>query len=77
MTICWRRAAGVLLLLAPGAISCRAVELKVSRDLLRRALAGSTAATGFKVTLERLKVHSILIQGDALVVDADGDVSVK
>lgn len=46
-------------------------------DLLRKALAGSAAATGFKVTLERLKVHSILIQGDALVVDVDGDVSVK
>lgn len=46
-------------------------------DLLRKALAGSTAATGFKVTLDRLRVHSILIEGDALVVDVDGDVSVK
>jgi hypothetical protein len=46
-------------------------------DLLRKALAGSTTATGFKVTLDRLKVHSILIQGDALVVDVDGAVSVK
>jgi hypothetical protein len=27
--------------------------------------------------LERLKIHSIQIQGDALVVDVDGDLSVK
>jgi hypothetical protein len=46
-------------------------------DLLRKALEGSTASSGYKVTLERLKIHSIQIQGDALVVDADGDLSVK
>ncbi len=46
-------------------------------DLLRKALDGSTASSGYKVTLERLKIHSIQIQGDALVVDADGDLSVK
>ena len=46
-------------------------------DLLRKALEGSTASSGYKVTLERLKIHSIQIQGDALVVDVDGDLSVK
>jgi hypothetical protein len=46
-------------------------------DLLRKALAGSTASSGYKVTLDRLKVHSMQIQGDALVVDVDGDLSVK
>jgi hypothetical protein len=46
-------------------------------DLLRKALAGSAASSGYKVTLERLKVHSIVIQGDALVVDVDGDLSVQ
>ncbi len=46
-------------------------------DLLRNALDGSTASSGYKVTLERLKIHSIQIQGDALVVDVDGDLSVK
>jgi hypothetical protein len=46
-------------------------------DLLRRALAGSTGSSGYKVTLDRLKVHSIVIQGDALVVDVDGDLSVR
>lgn len=46
-------------------------------DLLRKALEGSTASSGYKVTLDRLKIHSIVIQGDALVVDVDGDISVK
>jgi len=52
--------------------------LKVNAaDLLRKALEGSTASSGYKVTLERLKIHSIQLQGDALVVDVDGDLSVK
>jgi hypothetical protein len=46
-------------------------------DLLRKALEGSTASSGYKVSLERLKIHSVQIQGDALVVDADGDLSVQ
>jgi hypothetical protein len=46
-------------------------------DLLRKALAGSTATSGYKVTLDRLKIHSIVIDGDALVVDLDADLSVK
>jgi len=46
-------------------------------DLLRKALVGSTASSGYKVTLERLKIHSIVIQGDNLVVDVDGALSVR
>ena len=46
-------------------------------DLLRKALADSTVTSGFKVTLDRLKIHSIIIDGDSLVVDVDGDLSVK
>jgi len=46
-------------------------------DLLRKALEGSTAASGYKITLDRLKIHSIQISGDSLVVDVDGDLSVK
>jgi hypothetical protein len=46
-------------------------------DLLRKALEGSTATSGYKVSLERLKVHSMAIEGDVLVVDVDGDISVK
>ena len=46
-------------------------------DLLRQALTGSTAASGYKVSLERLKIHSVQIVGDKLVVEADGDISVE
>jgi hypothetical protein len=46
-------------------------------DLLRKALIGSTATSGYKVDLDRLKIHSMQIEGDALVVDVDGDLSVK
>jgi hypothetical protein len=46
-------------------------------DLLRKALEGSTLTSGYKVTLEKLKVHSMQIDGETLVVDVDGDISVK
>jgi hypothetical protein len=46
-------------------------------DVLRKALEGSTLSTGYKLSLDRLKIHSMTIQGDFLVVDVDGDMSVK
>jgi hypothetical protein len=46
-------------------------------ELLRKALEGSTASSGYKVSLERLKIHSVQVEDDALVVDADGDISVQ
>jgi len=46
-------------------------------DLLRKALADSTATSGYKVSLDRLKIHSVQIEGDELVVDVDADLSVK
>jgi hypothetical protein len=46
-------------------------------DVLRKALEGSTLTTGYKLRLDRLKIHSMVIQGDWLVVDVDGDMSVK
>jgi len=46
-------------------------------DVLRKALEGSTLTTGYKLTLDRLKIHSMQIQGDFLIVDVDGDMSVK
>jgi len=53
-------------------------KMKVNAgELLRKALEGSTATSGYKVTLDRLKIHSIQITGDTLVVDVDGDISVK
>ncbi|MGO9336745.1 MAG: hypothetical protein ACLPY1_04470 [Terracidiphilus sp.] len=46
-------------------------------DLLRKAMGNSTATSGYKVSLERLKIHSVQIQGDDLVVDVDGDIGIK
>lgn len=46
-------------------------------DLLRKALAGSTAASGYKIGLSRLRILSIQVVGDKLVVEADGDLSVE
>jgi hypothetical protein len=46
-------------------------------DLMRKALADSTATSGYKVTLDRLQIRSIQIDGDDLVVDVDGGLGVK
>jgi len=46
-------------------------------DLLRKALEGSASTAGYKVTLDRLKIHSIQVAGDWLIVDVDGDLSVQ
>jgi hypothetical protein len=55
----------------PGSMSFNAAEL------LRKALIDSTATSGYKVNLDRLKIHSVQIEGDNIVVDVDGDLSVK
>ena len=52
-------------------------RLHVTTDLLRKALEGSTTSSGYKVSMERLKIHSVQVQGDALVVDADGDIRMQ
>lgn len=53
-------------------------SLKVNAaDLLRKALVNSTATSGYQVTLDRLKIHSIEIEGDDVVIDVDGAISVK
>jgi len=46
-------------------------------ELMRKALEGSTASSGYKVTLEKLKIHSMELEGDTMVVDADADIAVK
>jgi hypothetical protein len=46
-------------------------------DLLRKALEGSTASSGYKVTLDSLKIHSIQTQGDKLIVDVDATIGIK
>jgi hypothetical protein len=50
-------------------------------DVMRKALEGSTLTTGYKLSLDRLKIHSMVVTsgvgGDWLVLDVDGDLSVK
>ena len=46
-------------------------------ELIRELLAKSAEATGYDVKLDNLKVHSMQVSGDALVVDFDGDLSVQ
>lgn len=46
-------------------------------DLLRKALADSTVSSGYAVNLSRFRILSIHVQGDNLVVEADGDITVK
>ena len=46
-------------------------------DLIRQLLLKSAEATGYDVRLDNLKVHSMQVSGDALVVDFDGDLSVQ
>jgi hypothetical protein len=45
-------------------------------NLMSQLLAQSVAATGFKLRLESLKLHSMLVQQDALIVDVDAGLSV-
>lgn len=46
-------------------------------DQLRQVFSKSTEATGYSMSLDRLLIHSMAVQTDALVIDVDGEVSVK
>jgi hypothetical protein len=46
-------------------------------EMLRKALEGSALTSGYKVSLDRLKIHSMTLEGDSIVVDVDGDISVN
>jgi len=52
-------------------------EMKINAaDLMRKVLGQSVAATGYTLTLDMLKLHSMLVDHNALVLDADADMSV-
>jgi hypothetical protein len=52
-------------------------QMKVNAaDLMRQLLTRSTEATGYNLSLTSLKMHSMLVEGDSLVVDADGGMNV-
>ena len=53
-------------------------EMKVNlADLLRDSIADSVKSTGFDLKLRSLKLHSMQVSGDTLVVDLDGDLDVR
>jgi hypothetical protein len=46
-------------------------------DLMRKLLSQSAASTGYTITLDTLKLHSMLVDHEALVVDVDAGMSIE
>jgi hypothetical protein len=52
-------------------------QMKVNAaEILGKLLSQSVAATGYSLSLNDLKLHSMLVDRDAMVVDVDADLSV-
>jgi hypothetical protein len=52
-------------------------QMKVNAaDLIRQLLVNSVQSMGYDLHLDDLKIHSMQVSGNALVVDMDGDLSV-
>ena len=45
-------------------------------DLMRKLLSQSVASTGYTITLDSLKLHSMLVDHDALTIDVDAAMSI-
>jgi len=53
-------------------------QMKVNAaDLMRQLLAQSQQTTGYAITLNNLKIHSMIVQKDLLVLDVDTILSVR
>lgn len=53
-------------------------QMKVNAaELLRQLLSQSAQTTGYQILLDNLKIHSMQVQGPALAVDFDGNLSVR
>ena len=53
-------------------------QMKLSAaDVMRKLLGQSAATTGYTLTLDSLKLHSMVVDHGALVVDMDADMSVN
>ena len=64
-------------LLAPFLSGKLPQQLKVNAaDLMRKLLAASGPSTGYALSLDRLKLHSLLVQDRALILDADASMNV-
>src|SRR5271169_5794169 len=52
-------------------------QMKVNAAvLMRQLLSRSTETTGYALSLDSLKLHSLLVEGDSLVMDADAKLKV-
>jgi hypothetical protein len=52
-------------------------QMKVNAaDLMRKLLSQSVTTTGYALTLESLKLHSMVVDHDALVVDVDAGMGI-
>jgi hypothetical protein len=52
-------------------------QMKVNAaDLMRQLLSRSAETTGYALSLTSLKLHSMLVQGEALIVDLDTNLNV-
>jgi len=53
-------------------------QMKINAaDLIKQLLKQSAAVTGYDVRLDNLKIHSMVVEKGSLVVDFDGDLSVR
>jgi hypothetical protein len=53
-------------------------QMKVNAAvLMRQLLSRSTETTGYALTLDSLKLHSLLVEGESLVMDADANLKVN
>jgi len=53
-------------------------QMKVNAaDLMRQLLSRSVEATGYAFSLTTLKIHSLLVEGESLVLDVDGGMRVN
>ena len=64
-------------LLAPFMSGKIPAQMKVNAAvLMRQLLSRSTETTGYALSLSSLKLHSLLVEGDSLVMDADATLKV-
>jgi hypothetical protein len=64
-------------LLAPFLSHKLPAQMKVNAAvLMRQLLSRSTETTGYALSLDSLKLHSLLVEGDSLVMDADANLKV-
>lgn len=66
------------LLLMPFLSRSVPTSMKVNAaDEIRKLFAKSSESIGYEVTLDNMKLHSMIVDGDRLVIDVDGGISVK